>query len=124
MAEATGAPLALGSVLDALLDSKGSWQAGLAGGELGKRWADVVGERLAGDTAPGGMDEQGTLIVCASSAAWAAQLRFLSGRIAENANGALGRDLVRAVRVVVDPGLAEGPPTEPNGDQPTGGSAL
>lgn len=123
MAEATGAPLALGSVLDALLDSKGSWQAGLAGGELGRRWTDVVGERLAGDTAPGGLDERGTLTVRASSPAWAAQLRFLSTRIAQNANDALGRDAVREVRVVVDPALADGPRRAPNGGQETEGSA-
>jgi predicted nucleic acid-binding Zn ribbon protein len=146
VAEGTGSPLALGAVLDALLDSKGSWQAGLAGGELGRRWQDVVGERLAGDTAPGGLDDRGMLVVRASSPAWAAQLRFLSGRIAENANEVLGRDAVREVRVGVAPGLADavreppdtprrrgppapedragpGPQNGPNGGRQTGGSA-
>ena len=134
MAEATGMPLALGSVLDTLLGSKGAWQAGLAGGELGRRWPDVVGERLAADSAPGGLDERGTLIVRASSPAWAAQLRFLAGRIAGNANGVLGRKAVSEVRVVVDPGLVDGPvepaargarteaPEGENGGPQTGGS--
>ncbi len=66
-------------------------RAGRAVGELGRSWASVVGERLAEESAPVSLDDQGALLVRASSAAWAAQVRFLSTEIAEAANRLLGR---------------------------------
>lgn len=104
-APGTGAPAPIGAVLDGLLATAGPWQAGLATGELGRRWADVVGDPLAGETAPGGLDDRGVLTIAASSAAWAVQLRFLRATIAANANEVLGRRAVADVRVTVDPGL-------------------
>lgn len=76
-------------------------RAGRAVGELGRSWASVVGERLAEESAPVSLDDQGALLVRASSAAWAAQVRFLSTEIAEAANRLLGPDRVASVRVVV-----------------------
>jgi predicted nucleic acid-binding Zn ribbon protein len=102
-APGAGSPAAIGEVLDGLLATAGPWQAGLATGELGRRWADVVGEPLASETAPRGLDARGTLTVAASSGAWAAQLRFLRAAIAANANEVLGHPAVIDVRVVVDP---------------------
>ncbi len=118
VAPGAGAPERIGSVLDGLLATAGPWQAGLATGELGRRWADVVGDPLATETAPGGLDARGVLTVQASSAAWAAQLRFLRDRIAANANEVLGRPAVVDVRVVVAPAQGPGPgrfdpPAEP-----------
>jgi hypothetical protein len=63
----------------------------------------VVGRPLADETSPGGLDDAGVLTVRTSSAAWAAQIRFLAGTLAENANEVLGRALVTGVRVVVEP---------------------
>ena len=90
----------LSSVLDALL-GEGTLRAGRAVGVLGRSWASVVGERLAEESAPVSLDDQGGLLVRASSAAWAAQVRFLSGEITAAANRVLGADRVTAVRVVV-----------------------
>lgn len=90
-------PAALGDVLGELTKGR-PWAAGLALGRLARRWSDVVGERLAEETAPAAL-EGGVLLVRASSAAWAAQVRFLSAEVAQRANAALGAALVRDVRV-------------------------
>ena len=90
----------LSSVLDALL-GEGTLRAGRAVGVLGRSWASVVGERLAEESAPVSLDEQGGLLVRASSGPWAAQVRFLSTEIAAAANRVLGDDRVASVRVVV-----------------------
>lgn len=96
----SGAPQQLSSVLDGLLGS-GPWRMGLIQGELGRRWEEVVGQPLAAESAPVGLDERGLLTVRASTAAWAAQLRFLKAQVCDNANGILGSGAVRDVRVVL-----------------------
>ncbi|HEY3210482.1 MAG TPA: DUF721 domain-containing protein [Actinomycetota bacterium] len=80
-------PQALGSVLD-VLGAERRLAAGLVLGALGRRWPTVVGERLAEESAPAALDG-GVLLVKASSAAWAAQIRFLANQIAEGANRVL-----------------------------------
>jgi predicted nucleic acid-binding Zn ribbon protein len=70
-------------------------------GELGRRWTSVVGERLAQESTPVSL-EGGTLVVRASSSAWAAQLRFLGGEVVDGANRAIGGESVRRLSVVVD----------------------
>lgn len=77
--------------------------SGMSLGRLGQRWADVVGERLAAECTPFRM-EGPVLLVRATSAAWAAQVRFLAKEVAEKANQVLGTDAVRAVSVVVEGG--------------------
>jgi predicted nucleic acid-binding Zn ribbon protein len=89
----------LGSVLDSLAADR-PLRSGLALGELGRRWEAVVGERLARECSPAALDG-GLLVVRASSAAWAAQVKFLAEEVRERANGVLGFDAVRAVRVAV-----------------------
>ena len=90
---------ALASVLDGLLVDR-PWVGGMALGRLAASWVDVVGERLAEECIPTAL-EHGTLLVRASSAPWGAQVRFLAEVVRERANAALGRDVVREVRVVV-----------------------
>ena len=90
----------LSTVLEGLLGDR-LLRAGRAVGVLGRSWASVVGERLAEESAPVSLDDQGALLVRASSAAWAAQVRFLSRELAESANRLLGDDRVASVRVVV-----------------------
>src|SRR5437867_3784379 len=112
-------PEVLGIVLDAL-GAERRLAAGLVLGSLGRRWEEVVGERLAQESAPAAL-EGGVLLVRASSAAWAAQIKFLARQITEQANRALecgpGLDpsserpleiareaSIREVRVLVEPG--------------------
>jgi len=116
VAAGAGAPAPLSDVLEGLLGTAGPWRAGLAIGELSRRWRDVVGDPLDRHTAPGRLDDLGVLSVRASSAAWATQIRFLAVQVAANANEVLARDAVREVRVSVDPGLAgraDGAPAGP-----------
>jgi predicted nucleic acid-binding Zn ribbon protein len=79
------------------------WSAGLALGRLGRDWKQVVGERLAEECTPVSL-EGGILLVRASSGAWAAQVGFLARDLRRRANEVLGKEEVRDVRAVVDPG--------------------
>lgn len=89
----------LGEVLGRLTQGR-PFALGMALGRLAARWEGVVGERLASETAPIGL-ERGALTVAVSSAPWAAQVRFLGAEIAEKAS--LPGAPVTDVRVVVDP---------------------
>jgi predicted nucleic acid-binding Zn ribbon protein len=80
--------------------------SGIALGQLGRRWSDVVGDRLAAETAPVRL-EGGTLVVAASSSAWAVQVRFLAQEISARANGVLPGGPVARIRVVVRSGGVE-----------------
>lgn len=95
-------PEPLGLVLEGLRSDR-TLAAGMSLGELGRRWGEVVGERLALETRPAGV-EGGVLLVRASSAAWAAQVRFLAAEVRARANKALGKEAIREVRVVLDGG--------------------
>jgi predicted nucleic acid-binding Zn ribbon protein len=99
-------PEEIGSVLDGLL-GRGPWASGISLGELGRRWGSVVGERLAQETAPVAL-EGGVLLIRASSAPWAAQVRFLAFEVRNRANEVLETSPVREVRVIVDAGPATG----------------
>jgi predicted nucleic acid-binding Zn ribbon protein len=95
-------PHGIGTVLEGLLEQR-PWVSGMSLGELGRRWASVVGERLAQESAPVGL-ERGTLLIRASSAAWGAQVRFLSSEVRTRANEVLGGGPILEVRVTVDAG--------------------
>jgi predicted nucleic acid-binding Zn ribbon protein len=92
-------PERLDAVIDGLRGER-PWRSGLALGELGRRWAEVVGERLAVETRPAGL-ERGLLVVAASSSGWAAQVRFLSDEVRKRANSVLGNEAVQQVKVSV-----------------------
>lgn len=89
----------IGAVIRELL-SQPRMRKGLSLGRLARSWEEVVGPRLAKETAPVSL-EGGALVVSASSAAWGAQVRFLAQDLAGKANETLGADEVRSVRVVV-----------------------
>lgn len=91
---------ALGAVLEALQGER-ALAEGMALGRLTREWARVVGERLAAECAPAAL-RGGTLLVAASSGAWAGQLRFLAREVAARANEVLEGEAVREVRVVVE----------------------
>jgi predicted nucleic acid-binding Zn ribbon protein len=76
------------------------FRKGLALGRLARAWEEVVGPRLAQESAPASLDEGG-LVVAVSSAAWGAQVRFLTQEIRRRANEVLGAEEVRVVRVMV-----------------------
>jgi predicted nucleic acid-binding Zn ribbon protein len=69
-------------------------------GRLADRWAEVVGDRLAAECSPASLDA-GVLVVRATSAPWAAQIRFLARAVRDGANQVLGEGSVQDVRVVV-----------------------
>jgi predicted nucleic acid-binding Zn ribbon protein len=92
----------IGSVLDTLAGGS-PLAAGLVLGELGRRWGEVVGDRLAGECSPAALTD-GLLLVAASSAAWAAQVKFLAAEVRDRANQVLGGAGVREVRVTVREG--------------------
>jgi predicted nucleic acid-binding Zn ribbon protein len=94
-----GDPASVGEVLQGLMAERVLAQ-GIMVGRLAGEWAEVVGERLAEETAPARL-EAGTLTVSASSGAWGAQVQFLSEDLRRGANRALGSDVVKRVRVVV-----------------------
>jgi predicted nucleic acid-binding Zn ribbon protein len=96
----------LGAVLDGLLGER-PWRAGMAVGELARRWADVVGPRLSEESRPASL-EGGVLLVKVSSAAWAAQIGFLAQEVVARANQVMGQALVDAVRLTVEPESAAG----------------
>lgn len=98
-------PREVGEVVRGLLDS-GPMRRGLALGRLVRDWEEVVGARLARETAPVRLDEAG-LVVAASDGAWAAQVRFLEGELRQRANAVLGTEEVRVIRVVVGRRSAE-----------------
>ncbi|HXJ65285.1 MAG TPA: DUF721 domain-containing protein [Actinomycetota bacterium] len=81
---------------------------GMRLGRLAKGWADVVGERLAGECAPVRL-EGGTLVVAASTGPWGAQVQFLADAIQKGANRVVGSEAVSRVTVIVDDGPAKGP---------------
>lgn len=91
----------LGSVLDGLLEDR-PWRTGMAVGELARRWADVVGPRLAEESRPASL-EGGVLLVQTPSSAWATQIGFLAEQVATRANEVMGKALVASVRVAVEP---------------------
>jgi hypothetical protein len=78
------------------------FRRGLALGRLARSWEEVVGTRLAQETAPFSLEE-GSLIVSVSTGAWGAQVRFLAHEIRQRANEVLGKQEVRMVRVSVAP---------------------
>ena len=89
----------IGDVVDGLLKEE-AFSRGMPIATLASRWPQIVGERLAGETAPLSL-ETGVLVVAATNGPWGAQARFLHEQIRHKANQALGADVVSSVRVVV-----------------------
>jgi predicted nucleic acid-binding Zn ribbon protein len=92
-------PVPLGEVLDGLLAEQ-VFARGMPVARLAASWAEVVGDRLAAETAPAAL-EDGVLTVTAGSGPWGTQARFLHQEIRRRADEALGGGMVRSVRIVV-----------------------
>ena len=91
----------IGEVVDGLLREK-TFARGMPIGQLAAGWGDVVGPRLAAESAPVSL-EGGVLVVAATTGPWGAQVRFLADQIRVRAEEALGTGSVATVRVVVRP---------------------
>ena len=91
--------VAIGDIVDGLLKEQ-LFARGMEVGRLASTWVDVVGERLAAETAPATL-EGGVLTVSATDGSWGAQARFLTEEIRKRANEALGSTRIEKVQVVV-----------------------
>ena len=97
----TKEPVTLGAVVAKLLTER-PFHVGTQMGRLAGDWEQIVGERLASESAPTTL-QGGALVIVASSGAWGTQLEFLAQEIAKKANERLGEEAVRTVRVIVAP---------------------
>jgi predicted nucleic acid-binding Zn ribbon protein len=93
----------IGDVVDELLVRERAFARGMPIGRLASSWAEVVGPRLASESAPVSLDG-GVLVVAASSGPWGAQVRFMTDEIRRRANERLRAPTVETVRVVVRDG--------------------
>ena len=89
----------IGEIVDGLMREE-VFSRGIPVAELAMKWVAIVGERLAGETAPASL-EGGVLTVSATNGPWGAQARFLQEQIRLKANEALGSGVIATVRVVV-----------------------
>lgn len=95
----SGEVVSIGEIVEGLLQDE-TFARGMPIARLADGWSQVVGERIAGETAPVSL-EGGVLVVSATNGPWGAQARFLGDQIRLNANEMLGSEAVSAVRVVV-----------------------
>lgn len=95
----SGDPVPLGDIVDDLMRRE-VFSRGMPVAELASKWPSIVGDRLAGETAPMSLDD-GVLTVGVTNGPWGAQARFLQEQIRRNADEALGSGTVRSIRVVV-----------------------
>ncbi len=93
-----GWPAPLADLLPGLTSRKG-WRERLEEARVHDVWEEVAGAELAAHVWPVRL-HGGVLVLEAESAAWATQIRYLSGDLARKANEVLGGQHVTQVRVV------------------------
>lgn len=94
-------PRPIGEALAELVQRQG-WSQRLAASTLWARWEEVVGPELVRHCQPVRL-AGGILVVRASSAVWATQLRYVVPGLLANLAEVLGEPLVEEVRLVVGP---------------------
>lgn len=94
-----GDPVAIGGVLDGLLDGLGAPSAD-ALGRLHDAWAELVGEPLAAHGQPGALDD-GVLVVRVDEPAWATEWRYRQGEVLRRFDERLGPGVVARIDVRV-----------------------
>lgn len=94
-------PTRLAAALAAVSDELGLADPHVVG-TLVNRWPEVVGEAIAGQARLRSLRGD-VLTIAVDSGAWATQLRYLQADLLEQIAGMVGRDVVREVRVVVEP---------------------
>lgn len=90
-------PLSLSSAIEELVADRG-WEVQASVATVFARWPEIVGAELAAHTRPESFDD-GDLVVVADSAAWATQVRLLSGKLVRRVRESLGDGSVKRVRV-------------------------
>jgi predicted nucleic acid-binding Zn ribbon protein len=91
-------PRPIGSELAAVLRARG-WEARLSAARVMARWPQVVGEAVAAHCRPNGLEDDGTLLVVADSAAWATQLAYFQGTLLDRLAEVCGPGLVTSVQI-------------------------
>jgi hypothetical protein len=116
-------PMPLGAEVDRLLRRPG-WSERLGAGRISARWVEVVGPELAARCEPVRLAGR-VLVIRAESAAWATQLRYLTGQLRERLDVVLGPGSVRDVRIVIgrtdapsDPDVRHHGRQDPPGSEP------
>lgn len=94
-------PASIGEAIEELVTRRG-WKEHLRVSATWARWPEIVGHELAEHCEPAGLSG-GVLTLRVTSAAWAAQLRYLSPELVDKVDAALGRGTVRRVTIVVGP---------------------
>jgi predicted nucleic acid-binding Zn ribbon protein len=94
-------PRLIGAELAELLRARG-WDGRLATAKVVARWTEVVGDAVADHCRPSRLEDDGTLLVVADSAAWATQLAYLQGTLLDRLGVVCGPGLVRRVQVRTD----------------------
>lgn len=84
--------------LAARLAAERGWASQLAHGRVFGQWATLVGAEVAEHARPVSLRD-GELTVQASSTAWATQLRLLQRQLLARIEAAVGRDVVRRLKV-------------------------
>jgi predicted nucleic acid-binding Zn ribbon protein len=72
-------------------------------GRVWAEWAKIVGEQIAAHAEPTSLRD-GVLRVRAESPSWATEIGYLAGEITRRVNGAVGREVVRELKVWTGPG--------------------
>ena len=78
------------------------WGKRLEGARIHQLWTQIAGEQLAAHAQPVRL-HGGVLILRAESAAWATQVRYLTGDLVQRANEVLGQGQVTTVQVITGP---------------------
>ena len=98
------APAPVGDALAGLRDARG-WTRRLDGARVHEVWEQAVGAEVAARVRPVRL-HGGVLVVEATSAAWATQVRYLAPQVIAGVNAALGEGMVERVTVQTGSGSA------------------
>ncbi|NLI17362.1 MAG: DUF721 domain-containing protein [Actinomycetales bacterium] len=91
-------PQRVGDVADALLEDRG-WREQVEVANVVGRWRAIVGDAVADHTTVERFEE-GTLVVRASSTAWATQVKLLLGQLRQRIAAEVGPDLVTEIVIL------------------------
>lgn len=90
-------PQGISTVLSRVLGDLG-WTAGMNAGRVLEEWDQIVGEQVAANARPVSL-EDGTLMVTASSSAWASQLRMLTPHLISTIEEHIGAHVITELKV-------------------------
>ena len=85
--------------------------------EIWARWTDIVGANLARRTMPRSLQGK-TLFVDVANSTWMQEISFLKPMLIEQLGEAVGENVVRDIRLSVNPTMARRPTPEPKKSAP------